>query len=98
MLDDLVAEAYKRKTEEVRASHPEIVGLALIHRLGHVPLTEASVAIAVSSPHRPAAFAACRQALEILKARVPVWKKETYADETPARWVANHECCGGGHA
>ena len=41
---------------------------------------EASVAVAVASPHRAEAFAACRHAIDALKARVPIWKKEHYAD------------------
>jgi MoaE-MoaD fusion protein len=46
------------------------------HRVGTVPLTEPSVAIAVSAPHRDAAFAGAREIIDELKARVPIWKKE----------------------
>jgi len=46
------------------------------HRVGTVPLSEASVAIAVSAPHRDAAFAGAREIIDELKARVPIWKKE----------------------
>ena len=46
------------------------------HRVGTVPLSEASVAIAVSAPHRAAAFAGAREIIDELKARVPIWKKE----------------------
>jgi molybdopterin synthase catalytic subunit len=52
----------------------------LVHRLGPLEIGEASVAVAVSSPHRAEAFAACRFAIDTLKARVPIWKKELYAD------------------
>jgi molybdopterin converting factor subunit 1 len=53
---------------------------AIWHRTGVVEVGEASVAIAVSSAHRAAAFAACKQAIDTLKVTVPIWKKERYAD------------------
>ena len=52
---------------------------AIVHRLGEVPVGEASVVIAVSSPHRAAAYEASRTALERLKAEIPIWKREHYA-------------------
>src|SRR4029077_1345046 len=52
---------------------------AIVHRLGEVPVGEASVVIAVASPHRGAAYEASRLALERLKAEVPIWKREHYA-------------------
>ncbi len=54
--------------------------VGIVHRLGEVPVGEASVVIAAASPHREAAFAAARTALERLKREVPIWKRETYAD------------------
>ena len=50
--------------------------VALVHRWGDLAVGEASVAIAVSAPHRAEAFAACRHAIERLKHDVPIWKKE----------------------
>lgn len=55
------------------------VRTAIVHRLGDVPVGETSVAIAVASPHRAAAYEASRVALERLKAEVPIWKREHYA-------------------
>jgi len=55
----------------------------IVHRLGEVPVGEASVAIAVASPHRSAAFDASREALERLKREVPIWKLEHYSDGPP---------------
>jgi molybdopterin synthase catalytic subunit len=52
--------------------------MAIVHRIGPVQITEASVMIAVSSAHRDAAFAACRFAIEEIKKTVPIWKKELY--------------------
>lgn len=54
--------------------------VAIVHRVGAVAVGEASVAIAVASPHRDEAFAACRYAIEELKARAPIWKAEHFAD------------------
>ena len=54
--------------------------ISLVHRLGPMDIGEASVAVAVISPHRDEAFAACRYAIDTLKATVPIWKKEFYAD------------------
>lgn len=53
---------------------------AVWHRTGVVAVGEASVGIAISSAHRAAAFAACKQAIDTLKVTVPIWKKERYAD------------------
>jgi molybdopterin synthase catalytic subunit len=52
----------------------------IVHRLGRLEIGEVSVAVAAVSPHRAEAFAACRYAIDTLKARVPIWKKEFYAD------------------
>ena len=56
------------------------VKLAIAHRTGTLRVGEASVAIAASAPHRAAAFDACEYAIDELKKRVPVWKKEHYTD------------------
>ena len=65
------------------------VRVAMVHRLGVVAVGEASVVIAVSAPHRGEAYAASRFAIDELKAHVPVWKKEVYADGSV--WKANAE-------
>jgi molybdopterin synthase catalytic subunit/molybdopterin converting factor small subunit len=56
-----------------------LCAVAVHHRLGRVEIGEASVAIAVSAPHRSAALDACREAIETLKTTIPLWKKEVYA-------------------
>ena len=63
--------------------------VAMIHRIGIVAVGEASVVIAVSAPHRDEAYAASRHAIDTLKASVPIWKKEVYADGSV--WKANAE-------
>jgi len=64
--------------------------IAVVHRLGDVPLGEASVAIAVSSSHRKEAFEACRFIIDKLKERVPIWKKELFEDGTSEWSRATH--------
>jgi molybdopterin synthase catalytic subunit len=71
---------------EVRERWP-VTEVRMVHRLGPLAIGEASVAVAVASPHRAEAFAACRHAIDTLKARVPIWKKEFYADG--AVWLEN---------
>ena len=71
LMEEIAAETRRRwPGSEVR----------IVHRLGPLAIGEASVAVAVSSPHRAEAFAACRHAIDTLKATVPIWKKEFYAD------------------
>jgi MoaE-MoaD fusion protein len=78
-------EAYEEMAEDVMAGiaeelldRYELCKVAMSHRLGRVEIGETSVAIAVSAPHRQDALAACADAIEALKARVPLWKKELY--------------------
>lgn len=54
--------------------------IAMVHRIGHLEIGEASVAIAVSAPHRHQALAACAYAIDRLKETVPIWKKEVWTD------------------
>ena len=60
--------------------------VALEHRIGQLGIGDAAVAIAVAAPHRDEAFAACRHVIESVKRRVPIWKREFYADGTVG-WV-----------
>lgn len=62
--------------------------IAIVHRTGRVQLGEASVAVVVGTPHRAASFEACRHAIDTLKQRTPIWKRESYRDGGTA-WVAN---------
>ena len=63
-----------------------VVKAFMQHRLGEVPLGEPSVLIGVATPHRAEAFEACRYLIDELKVRVPIWKREYYADGTE-EWV-----------
>jgi len=76
-LEDLEIQARKRWP---------ILGLAMVHRVGHLELGEISVVVAVSCPHRREAFEACQWLVDSLKEVVPIWKKEVWADGTE-EWV-----------
>ena len=62
------------------------VAVALRHRVGSLAIGDTAVAVAAASAHRDEAFAACRYVIEEAKRRVPIWKREFYADGTVA-WV-----------
>jgi molybdopterin synthase catalytic subunit len=68
----------------------EIASCAVVHRLGEVPIREASVAVVVVAPHRAAAFDASRWAMDELKRAVPIWKKEYFGSGGEA-WVDGHD-------
>jgi MoaE-MoaD fusion protein len=71
---------------ELLTEHPELRGLALLHSVGELEVGDHTILIVCAAAHRSAAFDACRDALERVKDRVPVWKRERTADgET--RWV-----------
>jgi molybdopterin synthase catalytic subunit/molybdopterin converting factor small subunit len=78
-------EAYAEMAEGVMAQiaadleqRYDLWAVAIHHRVGRVEIGEASVAIAVSAPHREDALAACKEAIDTLKQTVPLWKKEVY--------------------
>jgi len=68
-----------------------LISIAMIHRLGVVPIGEESILIAVSSPHRQAAWRAGEEALEECKAKVEVWKKEEFGGDEGGVWRANRD-------
>jgi molybdopterin synthase catalytic subunit/molybdopterin converting factor small subunit len=80
-------EAYEEMAEDVMAQiatevneRYDLCKVAISHRVGRVEVGETSVAIAVSAPHRHDALAACKDVIDTLKERVPLWKKELYED------------------
>lgn len=92
-VDELVYEAYGQMAlEQMAAIVAEAIaahGLcaaAAEHRVGRVPLSEPSVLVAVSAPHRPEAFLAAREIIDRIKAAAPIWKQEVEGGE--ASWVA----------
>lgn len=63
---------------EARRRWPEVGRLVLLHRTGRLAVTETSVVVVASAPHRAEAFAAARWCIDTLKATVPIWKRETW--------------------
>lgn len=59
--------------------------VALVHRVGDLAIGETAVAVGVATPHRDVAFAACRWGIDTVKAEVPIWKREDYADTSA--WI-----------
>ena len=85
-------EAYEGMAEQVMSeiadelkARYELCEVAIHHRIGRVSIGERSVVIAVSAPHRQDALAACKDAIDTLKERVPLWKKEVY--EGGEEWI-----------
>jgi molybdopterin converting factor subunit 1 len=74
---------------EVRRRHPEVAEIAIWHRFGILEIGEASLLVAVSTPHRREGFEACHWAVDRIKEVVPIWKKEHFADGSAA-WVPGH--------
>jgi MoaE-MoaD fusion protein len=91
-VDYLDYEAYEGMAEEMMGKlaaslkeRYDIHGIAIHHRVGRVEIGEPSVVIAVSAAHRRDALAACKDAIDILKVDVPLWKKEVY--EGGEEWI-----------
>jgi molybdopterin synthase catalytic subunit len=76
---------FERCRATVATAPERALRMIVLHRVGTVEVGEPSVAIAVASPHRDAAFAACRFLIDELKNSLPIWKKELYEDG--AAWI-----------
>jgi molybdopterin synthase catalytic subunit len=99
-VDGITYEAYERMASPVLAEianeAAERLGtarVAVVHRVGELAIGDVSVAIAVSSPHRAQAYDASRYVIEEIKQRLPVWKREHYADGS-SEWVEGVRPCG----
>ena len=92
--EEMAAKELDRLEAEARQRWP-LVECCIVHRLGLVPLGEASVAVAVACPHRREAFEAAEWLIDTLKERVPIWKQEHWADGD-LQWVhpTNTSICG----
>jgi molybdopterin synthase catalytic subunit len=88
--EDMALASFREIALETRAKVPSLKRLALSHRLGVCPIGEASVIVVAACPHRAQSFEACRFAIDRLKEKAPIWKKEQLA-EGGTRWVENKE-------
>jgi molybdopterin synthase catalytic subunit len=82
--EEMAEQAMAQIAEELKGRY-DLCEVAIHHRTGRVDIGEASVMIAVSAPHRQEALAACKDAIDTLKERVPLWKKEFY--EGGEEWI-----------
>lgn len=76
--DEQVVPRLRAIAVEIRSRWPDVGRIALLHRIGPVPIGESAVVVVVSSPHRAEAFAAARFGIDALKATVPIWKRERW--------------------
>lgn len=76
--------------KDVKAKH-SLTAISMIHRLGVCPIGEESILIAVSAPHRQAAWRAGEEALEACKEKVEIWKMEEFGGEDGGLWRANRD-------
>jgi molybdopterin synthase catalytic subunit len=83
-----MAEREMQKIADEAAERWPGTRVAIAHRIGHLEIGDAAVVIAAASPHRAAAFEACRFAIDTLKQTVPIWKKEVATDGE--YWVDDH--------
>jgi molybdopterin synthase catalytic subunit len=80
------AAAVLREVAAEVAAEPGVFAVAVSHRVGRLDIGDVALAAAVSSAHRAAAFAACARLVDEVKARLPVWKRQVFADGTD-EWV-----------
>jgi molybdopterin synthase catalytic subunit len=75
-----------RELAERLATGGDVIRLAVVHRVGHLEIGDVAVVVAVSAAHRGAAFEVCRELIDTMKATVPIWKHQMFADGTD-EWV-----------
>ena len=82
------AESELRRVAEVIAGKFPVLGIAAVHRVGDLEIGDLAVVVAVACPHRAEAFDACRALIDELKASVPIWKHQRFADGS-SEWVGS---------
>jgi molybdopterin synthase catalytic subunit len=80
------AEAVLKEVAAAVAANPAVRGIAVSHRVGRLQVGDLALVAAVATAHRAEAFAACARLVEEVKARLPVWKHQVFADGTD-EWV-----------
>jgi molybdopterin synthase catalytic subunit len=79
----------RRVTEEIVAKHADdVIAVAAVHRVGQLAIGDLAVVVGVSCSHRAEAFHACHALIDELKATVPIWKEQRFADGT-TEWVGS---------
>ena len=85
---EMAEEMLQQIGDEIRARWTTIRKIAIVHRMGQLPVGETAVVIALSAAHRPEVFDALHYAIDRLKEIVPIWKKEVWADG--AEWKSEN--------
>jgi len=80
------ATAVLREVAEEIAADPDVYAVAISHRVGSLRIGDVALVAAVSTAHRAAAFAACARLVDEAKARLPIWKRQVFDDDTE-EWV-----------
>ena len=75
-----------RVARQIATGHPEVLALAVSHRVGSLMIGDSALACAVAAAHRAAAFAACAALVDEVKLQLPIWKRQEFADGTE-QWV-----------
>jgi molybdopterin synthase catalytic subunit len=86
--EEMVSSEAEKIKEIVRQEFPDILEIVILHSSGTVMAGEISMLVLVSSGHRADAISACQKTVELIKQRLPVWKKEIYEDDS-YKWQEN---------
>jgi molybdopterin synthase catalytic subunit len=89
--EPMAINVFKQIGIEIRAKWNDITTVVIHHRTGKLAIGEISVLVAIGSPHRGEAFAACQYAIDTLKHNAPIWKKEHWEDGSSS-WVSIGAC------
>ena len=82
---------FRQISTQIRQQWPDVTKIVIHHRTGRLIVGDISVLVAIGSPHRSEAFAACQYAIDTLKHNAPIWKKEHWADGSSS-WVSIGAC------
>ncbi|XP_026153426.1 molybdopterin synthase catalytic subunit [Mastacembelus armatus] len=95
--ESMAQSQFSRLCADIRDHWPSVIHICVHHRLGWVKVGDASVVMAISSPHRRDSQEAIQHCITQLKANIPIWKKEVY-DTQEASWRENSECSWSSHS
>ncbi len=89
--EPMAVQVFRQIAADLRKTWQDVNRVAIHHRIGRLGIGEISVLVAVGSPHRGEAFAACQYAIDTLKHNAPIWKKEHWEDGS-STWVSIGAC------
>ncbi len=89
--EPMALQVFAQIAAEIHQKWSDVNRVVIHHRVGHLQIGEISVLVAVGCPHRSQAFEACRYAIDSLKHKAPIWKKENWVDGS-STWVSIGMC------